>query len=73
MTIPAPTFIHPLRRFRFEKRWLLKDLAELCDCSSSQLSRLERGLAGLNARTAKRIVEATGLTLDQILSEPPNA
>lgn len=59
----------PLRQFRRARKLTLRELAEQTGMQEPHLSRVERGEAGLSVTNALKIMEATGLTLEQLAPE----
>lgn len=59
----------PLRQFRRDRKLTLRELAEQTGMQEPHLSRVERGEAGLSVANALKIMEATGLSLEQLAPE----
>lgn len=58
-----------IKTIRIEKGMLLKDVAELCDISSSMLSQIEKGNANPSLNTLKTIASVLGVPLFQFFME----
>lgn len=58
-----------IRELREERGWSLEQLAERCNTTNQQISRLERGQRELTLRWMQRVASALGVSVVQVL--PP--
>lgn len=64
-----------LRKIRLERGFTLKQLAEICELSTSFISQAERGLSSISVATLERVCGALGMSLREFfaLADPPGA
>ena len=59
---------HPIRTWRRRNKFTQRDLCAAVGCSETHLSEIEAGRRGVSIRLAMRIVEKTGLSLNEVLA-----
>lgn len=60
------TFGKRLKELRKEKEWSQFDMAIECDCSGSDISKLERGIKNPSFSMSRRIARGLGMTLAEL-------
>lgn len=71
--IPAAEAGAHLRSLRRSRGYTLRDAAERSGLSTSFISSLERGVTGASLTTLRRLVEAYGRTVGELLQDPAPA
>ncbi len=64
---------HPLKRWRFERGLTLNDFAAAVKLSRAMLSEVECWNKTLSVESGRRVAEATGLSLDDVLKKSPKS
>lgn len=64
---------HPIKVWRFSEGVTLESLSRRVRAAKSYLSELERWKKTPSLKLARRIAKETGLSLDDVLRENPNA
>ena len=68
----VPSVLKNLRTLREAAGLSREKLAQRCDLSSVTIENAEKGL-GVRVETARRIAEALGVTVDDLMAEPTRA
>lgn len=61
-----------IRRIRTQQRRTLDDVAQICDCSKSLLSKIERGKVVPALATLSKIAGALGVRVSALMEEGPD-